>query len=89
MKTTLATLATSIAAYIDGRGQYNGVYEVSVDGIMAVVDYSAELGYDGGDYWTAPCGWTEAERFEVVELYDELTGEDVEGREELNRMLNK
>ena len=85
--TELMQIATKAAAYITKLNGESETFEIEGDTMTAVIKYTAEIGYDKGDYWTAPCSWVEHEEAKVVAVYNE-DGDDAEAAEWLKNMLN-
>lgn len=71
---------------IDLNGE-NRTFEIDSDTMTAVIVYSATLGYDKGDFFTAPCSWINSESVTVMAVYTE-DGNDSEAMEVLAKMLN-
>lgn len=84
--TELMQIAKEAAAYITKLNGESKTFEIEGDTMTAVIEYKAEIGYDAGDYWTAPCSWVERDEV-AVEVYTE-DGDDVEAAEWLKKMLN-
>lgn len=57
--TELMQIAKEAAAYITKLNGESKTFEIEGDTMTAVIEYKAEIGYDKGDYWTAPCSWVE------------------------------
>ena len=74
---TLRAFANTIARHIDDLNGESMKFEISHNGLTAEIEYSASFGYDGGDYYTAPCTWVENEIVRVTSVYEN----DGEGRE--------
>lgn len=83
----LQKIAESANRYMANLNGETRTFEIESDTLTAVIAYSATLGYDKGDYSTAPCGWIESERVIVEAVYNE-DGNDTEAVKTLNKMLN-
>lgn len=83
----LMQIAKEAAAYITKLNGESETFEIEGDTLTAVIAYEAEIGYDAGDYWTAPCSWIERDTAKVVAVYNE-DGDDTEATEWLKKMLN-
>lgn len=82
--TELMQIAKEAAAYIITR--LNGeseTFEIDGDNLSAEIVYEAEVGYDPGDRWVAPCWWVEWQDVYVNGVY----GEDGENDEEAAECL--
>ena len=86
--TTMLNLAEKAAAYITNLNGESESFEVESNGMIAVVTYTAEIGEDAGDRWTAPSWWIESETTNVEVVYNEEGDEDTEASEWLKKMLN-
>lgn len=86
--TELETLAKEIFAHIAQLGGECDTFEVYADDYSADVRYTATIGEDKGDYWTAPSWWIEEENIEVLAVYDGEGDEDKEAARLLARMLH-
>lgn len=79
--------AEQICESILGNGEAT-TFESCFEGYTAEVEYTAEVGSEEGDYWTAPSWWIESEAVEVVALWNE-DGEDCpEELAQINTLLN-
>lgn len=87
--TELAMLAKEIFAHIAQLGGECDTFEVYADDYSADVRYTATIGEDKGDYWTAPSWWIEDEKIEVLAAYDGDGDEDKEATSLLQNMLNE
>lgn len=85
--TELMQIAKEAAAYITKLNGESKTFEIEGDTMTAVIEYKAEIGYDNGDYWTAPCSWVEHDEIKVVAVYNE-DGDDTQAVEWLKKMLN-
>lgn len=86
-QTELMQIAKEAAAYITKLNGESATFEIEGDTLTAVIEYKAEIGYDKGDYWTAPCSWVERDEIKVVTVYGEK-GDDTEAAEWLTKRLN-
>ena len=86
--TAMLNLADKVAAYITNLNGESESFEVESNGMIAVVTYTAEIGEDAGDRWTAPSWWIERETTNVDAVYNEEGDEDTEAAEWLKKMLN-
>lgn len=84
--TELMQIAKEAAAYITNLNGESKTFEIEGDTMTAVIEYKAEIDYDKGDYWTAPCSWVERDEV-AVEVCTE-DGDDPEAAEWLKKMLN-
>jgi len=88
MHTEMLKLADKVATYITNLNGESESFEVESNGIIAVVTYTAEIGEDAGDYWTAPSWWIERETVNVEGVYDEDGNNDTEAAAWLAKQLN-
>lgn len=86
--TELMQIATKAAAYITKLNGESETFEIEGDTLIAVIDYSAAIGEDAGDYWTAPSWSIERETVSVEGVYDEDGENDKEAAEWLAKQLN-
>ncbi|WP_347297138.1 hypothetical protein [uncultured Bacteroides sp.] len=86
--TAMLNLAKQAAVYISRLNGEADTFEVEHNGMTAVIAYEAEVGYDKGDYWTAPYSWIEREMVNVEAVYNEDGDDDAEAAEWLKKMLN-
>ena len=86
--TAMLNLADKVAAYITNLNGASESFEVESNGMTAVVSYTAEIGEDAGDRWTAPSWWIERETTNVDAVYNEEGDKDTEATEWLQKMLN-
>lgn len=85
--TELMQIAKDAAKYITKLNGESKTFEIEGNTVTAIIAYEAEIGYDKGDYWTAPCSWVEHDEIKVVAVYNE-GGDDTEAAEWLKKMLN-
>lgn len=86
--TAMLNLAKQAAVYISRLNGEADTFEVEHNGMTAVIAYEAEVGYDKGDYWTAPYSCIEREMVNVEAVYNEDGDDDAEAAEWLKKMLN-
>lgn len=86
--TAMMNIAKQAAEHIGKMNGESGVFEVESNGYLAVIDYSAEIAEDRGDYFTAPAWWVENENISVEAVYNAEGDEDTEATKWLNNMLN-
>lgn len=85
--TELMQIAKEAAEYITKLNGESETFEIEGDTLTAVIAYTAEIGEDDGDRYTAPSWWVKREEAKVVAVYNE-DGDDTEAAEWLNKMLN-
>lgn len=83
----LQQIAESANRYMANLNGENRTFEIESDTMTAVIVYTATLGYDAGDYNTAPCGWIESDSVTVEAVYNE-DGNDPEAVKTLTEILN-
>lgn len=86
--TTMQNLAKQAAEYITKLNGESETFEVVCGDYLAVIAYEAEIGYDKGDYWTAPAWWVKRETVSVEVVVNEDGDEDKEAAEWLAKQLN-
>ena len=87
-RTELMQIAKEAAAYITKLNGGSETFEIEGPNLTAVIEYTAEIGEDAGDRWTAPCSWVECEEAQVVPVNGEEGDDDLEATEWLKKMLN-
>lgn len=87
--TELETLAKEIFAHVADLNGEDETFDVCAENYSAEVRYTATIGEDRGDYYTAPSWWIEEEDIEVLAVYDGEGDEDKEAARLLKNMLNK
>lgn len=73
----LNAFAKKIAREVDDLNGESKKFEVDFNGVTAEIEYSAEHGYDEGDYFTGPCQCVDEDIVRVIAVYEN----DGEGRE--------
>lgn len=86
--TELEKLAEKIFARVADLNGESRTFEAYAENYSADVRYTATIGEDKGDYWTAPSWWIEEEDIEVLAVYDGEGDEDKEAARLLARMLH-
>ncbi len=84
----MQNLAKQAADYITKLNGESKTFEIEGDTLTAIIEYKAEIGYDKGDYWTAPCWWIERETADVKAVYNTEGEDNAEAAEWLKKMLN-
>lgn len=86
--TELETLAKEIFAHVAQLGGESETFDAYAGDYSAEVRYTATIGEDRGDYYTAPSWWIEEEDIEVLAVYDGEGDENKEAARLLARMLH-
>lgn len=85
----LEEFADAIAQHITDLNGESMEFPFSDYNFEAELEYTAEIGYDKGDRWTAPDSWIKSEKVYVNALWDLDEGEENEEcRKWLENALN-
>ena len=87
-RTELMNIAKDTAAYITRLNGECDTFEINGATLTAVITYTAEIGEDAGDRWTASSWWIESETTKVEAVYNEEGDDDLEAAEWLEKQLN-
>lgn len=87
--TELETLAKEIFAHVADLNGESETFDAYAENYSAEVRYTATIGEDRGDYYTAPSWWIADQGIEVLAVYDGEGDEDKEAARLLENMLNK
>lgn len=87
-RTELMDIAKQAAEYIGSLNGESETFQIDGDTLTAVITYNAEIGYEKGDYFTAPAWWVESERVTVKSVYNDADENDTEAAEWLAKQMN-
>lgn len=86
--TFLYPLIDKIARKVDNFNGEPCTFDVEHNDWVAECRYTATIGEDAGDRWTAPSWWVESEQVEVLKLYNADGDEEPTLRKWVEKQLN-